>query len=161
MPDELRTQLVQLLRGDHAHMPFDEAVAEFPEWAINQRGPHVEYTPWHLIEHIRLTQVDMLDYIVDRDGYTAPEWPADYWPDAEATTDVAGFARSCEQFLADRDRLEQVVLDESRDLSAVIEGTPGHTTLRCVTIIGNHNSYHLGELGSMRQVVGSWGPSHQ
>jgi hypothetical protein len=161
MPDELRNQLVLLLRGDQAHMPFDEAVADFPEWAINQPAPNVEYTPWHLVEHVRLTQVDMLNYIVDREGYKEPSWPADYWPDRAATTDAAGFARSCEQFLADRARLEAVALDESRDLSAVLEGTHGHTTLRCLMIIGNHNSYHLGELGSIRQIVGSWGASHR
>jgi hypothetical protein len=28
-------------------------------------------------------------------------------------------------------------------------------------IIGNHNSYHLGEFGSMRQVMGSWPEGHR
>jgi hypothetical protein len=161
MPDELRKQLVLLLRGDQAHMSFEEAVADFPDAAINERAPNVDYTPWHLIEHIRLTQVDMLDYMLDPVGYKSPEWPADYWPDRSATTDADGFKRSCDQFLADRHRLEEVVLDESRDLSATLENTPGHSTLRCVMIIGNHNSYHLGELGSMRQVTRSWGADHQ
>jgi hypothetical protein len=27
-------------------------------------------------------------------------------------------------------------------------------------IIGNHNSYHLGEFASLRQVMGSWPESH-
>jgi hypothetical protein len=161
MPDEFRSQLVALLRGDQAHMPFDEAVADFPESAINERAPNVEYTAWHLVEHLRLTQVDMLDYILDPVGYRAPEWPADYWPERAATTDAAGFRRSCDQFIADRQRLEEVVLDESRDLAAPLENTPGHSTLRCVMIIGNHNSYHLGELGAMRQVTGSWGAGHR
>src|SRR5438045_1022435 len=65
MPDIMRTQLVHLLRGEDAHMTFDEAVADFPAWAINERAPNVEYTPWHLVEHVRLTQWDMLHYIED------------------------------------------------------------------------------------------------
>ncbi len=81
MPDELRSQLVLLLRGNQAHMTFDEAVADFPEWAINERAPNVDYTPWHLVEHLRLTQLDMLRYIEDSAGYESPPWPVAYWPD--------------------------------------------------------------------------------
>ncbi len=46
-------------------MTFDAAVADFPDWAINERAPNVTYTPWHLIEHLRITQWDMLRYIED------------------------------------------------------------------------------------------------
>jgi hypothetical protein len=160
MPDELRKQLVLMLRGDQAHMSFDEAVADFPDWAINERAPKVEYTPWALIEHLRRTQIDMLLYIQDPVGYKSPPWPIGYWPDPSETTDAAGFANSCRQFLEDRAQLEQVALDEGRDLSAVLEGTPGHTPLRCLMIIGNHNSYHTGEFASLRQVMGSWPAGH-
>jgi hypothetical protein len=92
MTDELRSQLVQLLRGTQAHMSFDAAVADFPAWAINQRAPNVSYTPWHLVEHLRITQWDMLRYIEDPTGHVSPDWPVDYWPDPAAETDVAGFA---------------------------------------------------------------------
>src|SRR5437763_464 len=160
MPDELRKQLVLMLRGDQAHMGFDEAVADFPEWAINERAPSVAYTPWHLIEHLRRTQVDMLLYIEDPVGYESPKWPDGYWPDPSETTDAEGFAKSCSQFLGDRTAMERIALDEGRDLAAVLEGTPGHTPLRCLMIIGNHNSYHTGEFGSLRQVMGSWPPGH-
>lgn len=161
MTDELREQLVLMLRGDQAHQPFTDAIADFPEWAINQRAPNVEYTPWHLIEHLRRTQIDMLRYIEDPVGYESPVWPVGFWPDPSETTDAAGFAKSCAQFLEDRAAMEDIALDERRDLAAVLEGTPGHTTLRCLMIIGNHNSYHLGEFGSLRQVMGSWPEGHR
>jgi hypothetical protein len=100
MSDELRSQIVLLLRGDQAHMPFDAAVADFPEWAINQRAPNVDYTPWHLVEHLRLTQWDSLRYILDPAGHESPPWPVGYWPAKDATTDMAGFLASCEGFRA-------------------------------------------------------------
>jgi hypothetical protein len=37
----------------------------------------------------------------------------------------------------------------------------GHSLVRCVRIIGNHNSYHVGELAILRQVMGSWPPGHE
>ena len=160
MTDELRRQLVQLLRGGQAHMTFDAAVADFPAWAINQRAPNVGYTPWHLLEHLRITQWDMLRYIEDPTGHVSPDWPVGYWPDPAAETDEAGFARSVAGFVADLRAMEAIALDQRRDLDAILKGTPGHTPLRGLMIIGNHNSYHVGEFAALRQVMGTWPPGH-
>ena len=88
--DALRRELVRLLDGLDAHMPFEEAVADFPDEAINDRAPNVDYTPWHLLEHVRLTQADILDYVVNPD-YVEPHWPTDYWPAKDATATRAEF----------------------------------------------------------------------
>ena len=156
----MRGQLVQLLTGRQAHMTFDEAVAEFPAWAMNQKAPNVAYTPWHILEHIRITQGDMLGYIADPAGYVELHWPVDYWPAPDAETDEAGFRQTMDQFRDDLQALQRIAQDENVDLFAVLEGTPGHTAYRGIAIIGNHNSYHLGEFASLRQVMGSWGRSH-
>jgi len=161
MTDELRSQLVELVRGQQAHMSFADAVADFPAWAINERAPHVSYTPWHLVEHLRITQWDMLHYIEDPTGHESPPWPVGYWPDEHATTDLAGFLHSVESFAVDLRAMERIALDTKRDLTAILEGTPGHTALRGLVIIGNHNSYHVGEFASLRQVMGTWPPGHR
>ena len=142
-------------------MTFEDAVAEFPAWAMNERAPNVDWTPWHLLEHLRITQYDMLSYIRDGSAYVEIDWPKDYWPAKDATTDEEGFKRTIEGFLSDLHELQAIAADESFDLSAVLPGTPGHTAYRGIGIIGNHNSYHLGEFGLMRQIMGTWGPSHQ
>ena len=161
MTDELRSQLALLLGGSQAHMTFDNAMAGFPDWAINERAPNVAYTPWQLVEHLRLTQLDMLRYIQDPVGYQSPAWPSGFWPDRDATTDTAGFAKSCDGFRTDLRTMEEIARDQDRDLNAILEGTPGHTALRGLMIIGNHNSYHVGEFASLRQVMGSWPAGHR
>jgi hypothetical protein len=160
MTDEIRRQLVLLLRGTEAHMGFDDAVADFPAWAINARGPNVSYTPWHIVEHLRITQWDILRYIEDPVGHVSPHWPVGYWPPPDAETDEAGFRQSCDGFRADLLALEQIALDERRDLTAVLEGTPGHTIVRELMVVGNHNSYHIGEFASLRQVMATWPSGH-
>ena len=75
----LRRELIRLLDGLDARMPFDEAIADFPDEAMNVRAPNVEYTPWHILEHIRLTQADILEY-VQGEGYVEKIWPDEYWP---------------------------------------------------------------------------------
>jgi hypothetical protein len=153
--DPLREQLIRLLDGVDAHMPFEEAVAAFPDAAMNVRPPNVDYTPWHLLEHLRLTQADILEYVTDP-GYASRVWPRDYWPDPAATATRAGWEATVDGFLVDRAALRELVADERRDLLAVIPGTPGHTLLREVRIIGDHNAYHVGEFAILRQVMGSW-----
>jgi len=76
----LRNQLIRLLEADDAHMRFEEAVADFPDDAINARPPNVGYTPWHLVEHLRITQWDILEY-VRNPAWVSPDWPIGYWPD--------------------------------------------------------------------------------
>jgi hypothetical protein len=34
--------------------------------------------------------------------------------------------------------------------------TPGHTLLREVVIVADHNAYHVGEFAVLRQVMGTW-----
>jgi hypothetical protein len=151
----VRRQLARLLDGVDAHMPFEDAVDDFPDEAMNERPPNVGYSPWHLVEHLRLTQWDILDYVTNP-AYVEREWPREYWPDPSATATRAEWDASVAAFLADRARLRSLVLDEDRDLFAVIPGTPGHTLLREVRIVADHNAYHVGELAILRQVMGSW-----
>ena len=139
-------------------MSFDDAVADYPAWAMNQRPPNVVYTPWHLVEHLRITQWDMLEYIRDPVGHVSPDWPIGYWPAPAAEADEAGFRDSVDAFRADLRALRAIAEDEGVDIFAVLEGTPGHTPYRCIRVIGNHNSYHVGEFAALRQVMGSWQP---
>jgi hypothetical protein len=154
--DPVRERLAGVLNGEDAHMGFEDAVEDFPHDAINRRAPNVEYTPWHLLEHLRITQWDILEYIRDPQGHQSPRWPSGYWPARDATTTPAGFAETVDRFLADRAALEAIARDPDTDLEAVLPGTPGHTVLREVTIVGNHNSYHVGEFAALRQVMGTW-----
>ena len=153
--DILRQQLLELVDGRGAHMPFEAAVAGFPAEAINRRAPNVPYTPWHLLEHIRIAQWDILDYMRNR-SYVAPDWPEEYWPARDAVATPEQFAATVAAFEEDRAALHDLVADPATDLLAPITGTPGHTILREVRLAGDHNAYHIGEFAILRQVMGTW-----
>ncbi len=156
----LRRQLVELLRGGHAHMPFGEAVADFPEAKINVRPPNVDYTFWHLVEHSRLAQADILAYLTRAD-YVAQEWPADYWPPRDARATKQEWDDSVAAFERDLEAIVAIVADEATDLFAAVPSSPDHTVLREALIVADHNAYHIGEMGSLRQVADAWGSGHQ
>jgi hypothetical protein len=155
MTDILRDQLLELIDGQGAHLPFEAAVAGFPDQAINERPPNVPYTPWHLLEHIRIAQRDILEYIRDR-AYLAPSWPEEYWPAGDATATPGQWTATIAGIRADQQALRDLVADPATDLVATISGTPGHTILREVRLVGDHNAYHLGEFAILRQVMGTW-----
>ena len=153
----VRRQLIELLEAKGAHMPFEAAVADFPAEAINRRVPDSAYTPWHLLEHIRFAQADILDYIRDG-GYLAPSWPDEYWPPRDAMATPLEFQATIDGFLHDRAALRDLVADPSMDLFSTIPDTPSHTIFREIRIVGAHNAYHLGEFAILRQVMATWPP---
>lgn len=155
---ELRTQLVNMLIVRQAHMDFVDAVSDFPEAAINLKPPRCDYTFWHLVEHLRICQKDILDYMV-AEAYTWPNFPDDLWPDKKAETDADGWRASIDQFLADRQAVVDVVMNSATDLFAPLlhSGDHRHTVVREINVLAAHNAYHTGELGVLRQVMGLWG----
>ena len=155
MPTDLRADALAILDARDAHMSFDEAVAGLPDWAINTRPPNVEYTPWQLLEHLRITQWDILEYIRNPD-HVSPDWPVGYWPDRAATATEAELGSTIARFRADLAAIRAIVTDPATDLLAPLPHTPGHTVLREARIVADHNAYHIGEFAILRQVMGSW-----
>ena len=155
--DLLRRELLELLDGQGARMPFEAVVAEFPDDAINRRAQNVAGTTWQLLEHVRLAQHDLLSYIRDR-AYIEPAWPDEYWPPPDAVATPADFAATVAAIGAERQALHDLVADPATDVLAVIPGTPGHTILREVRLLADHDSFHLGEFAILRQVMGTWPP---
>lgn len=150
-----REQLVNLLTLGQAHMTFEDAIQDFPLAHINTRVQPIEYTFWHLLEHMRICQRDIIDYIRNP-HYEEPNFPDDLWPAREAVTDETGWRHTIAQFLSDRDALIDLVKDPRTDLSAPIpHGYDGHTILREILIVADHNAYHTGEFGILRHMIGA------
>jgi hypothetical protein len=153
---EILDQLISTLESGHNHMSFAEALKGLPAPAINSRLPRVPYTFWHLVEHIRLAQRDMLDYMTSA-SYEEPSFPEGYWPRKSARATPAQWRRSLATFQDDLVAVIELARDPARDLFAFVPNSAGlHTFYRCFLVIADHNSYHVGELGIWRQAAGLW-----
>ncbi|HET8523587.1 MAG TPA: DinB family protein [Thermomicrobiales bacterium] len=157
----IRDQIVALLQGGNAHMTFDEAVADFPLSSINTRPPHVPYTPWHLLEHLRITQRDILDFIA-AGQYEEPRWPDDYWPDQDVTANEQSWQETIRQFREDLTALIALAQDPAQDLGAPVKHATndGQNLARELLVVADHNAYHIGEFAILRQVMGTWPADH-
>lgn len=151
----LRSTLVNLLKVGNAHMPFAQAVANFPTEAINRKAPHVSYTFWHLLEHIRISQADILEFITDA-HYKDKEWPKDYWPKESDKASKEGWSATIKGFLKDNKALQEIALNKKTDLYAKIPWGSGQTILKELLVVADHNAYHVGEFAILRQVMNTW-----
>jgi|SRR5215207_11171601 len=148
----LREHVLYLLRGGGAHIKFDEAVGDFPVELVNARAEGVPYTPWQLLEHMRIAQRDIVEFSRDA-SHVSPEWPEGYWPDKSKEADAEDWRRSVESFRADLREMESLVEDDSTDLYARIPHGDGQTVLREALLVADHNAYHLGALVTLRRAL--------
>ncbi len=151
----IRKELLSLLGGGNAHMSLEEAVENFPEDKINDLFPNGEYTPWHLLEHIRLSQNDILDFIVNA-NYREKDWPKDYWPARSKKATIKDWQKTISQIQKDNQALQQLVNNSKTDLYAKIPWGEGQTIFREILTVSDHNAYHIGEFAIMRQAMGTW-----
>jgi hypothetical protein len=150
----VRAEVRKLVHGP-SYMTFDDVVAGFPMKHINTRPPSVPYTPWHLLEHMRLAQRDILEYIEDPD-YRLPSWPEDYWPKADEKADARAWKKTVAGFRRDRAALEKIAANPRIELGAPLPYAGPHTFIRELLIVAEHNAYHIGEFAILRQVMSTW-----
>ncbi|BAS27842.1 DinB family protein [Limnochorda pilosa] len=151
----LRDHVLYLLRGGGAHLSFDEAVADLPPELRGRRPEGVPHTPWRLLEHIRIAQRDILDFIRDP-AYVSPDWPEGYWPEGDAPPGGGAWDASVEAFRQDLKAVQDLVSDPATDLFAPIPHGDGQTVLREALLVADHNAYHLGQLVVVRRALGAW-----
>ncbi len=151
----MREQVLALLRGGNAHMPFDEAVADFPLDRINDRAPNVSYSPWQLLEHIRITQEDILEFTRDPD-WVSPSWPEGHWPAPDEEADPARWTATINAIRRDLEAMQALVADPANSLTDDLPHAPGYTLLREALLVADHNAYHIGEFAILRQIMGTW-----
>lgn len=148
----LREHLLYLLRGGGAHLNFEDALKDFPAELFNARAEGVPYTPWQLLEHMRIAQWDILEFSRSA-AHVSPEWPEGYWPDKTFEAGREDWRRSVEAFRADLRAMEALVEDPASDLHAAIPHGEGQTLLREALLVADHNAYHLGVLVTLRRAL--------
>jgi hypothetical protein len=148
----LREQLLVLLRGGQAHMSFEDAVSGFPMKEINHRVPNGSYTIWRMLEHMRITQWDILRFVVDP-GHVSPDFPSGYWPEPDEETSPAQWRKTVQGIRDDLDAVERLVANPGTDFFGPIPHAKDYTILREVLLVADHNAYHTSELVTLRRVL--------
>ncbi len=151
----LRDEMLWLLRGGRAHVGFKKAVSNLPGALRGKKPRSMPYSPWQQLEHMRICQWDILEYI-QNPRHVSPEWPAGYWPHP-APPSKSAWSNSVRAFEADLKALEEMAADPSTDLLARVPADPdGPTILHELLLVADHNAYHLGQLIVLRRLLSAW-----
>jgi hypothetical protein len=147
---ELRGHLSELLQGNSAHIDPRSAIEDFPVDKINIRVGNSPHTAWELLEHIRIAQLDILEFSRDA-KHESPDFPDGYWPKAEGS--AGDWKKSAKQILSDLQAMRDLVTDKGIDLYAKIPHGEGQTILREALLVADHNAYHLGQLVLLKKML--------
>lgn len=148
----IRQEVIKLLREGQAHVTLEHALQDL-SLANASRRPAGLKSIWEMVEHMRITQRDILDYTRDP-AHPSPPWPEGYWRDVPEDFSEQVWQETLEGFLADRDAL--IELAETADLTELLVGTPGHTPLRQLLLVADHNAHHLGQIIDVRRLLNDW-----
>jgi hypothetical protein len=151
----LREHLAKMLDWEETHPGFDATVGDLAPDLQGKQPAGLPYSAWQLLEHIRITQHDILDFCLNP-NYTELSWPAEYWPKSPEPSSPSAWTDSIRQFKQDRAALQRLARDSSVDLDARVPHGNGQTYLRELLLAADHTSYHLGQLIVVRRLLGAW-----
>ncbi|MEL6823195.1 MAG: DinB family protein, partial [Calditrichota bacterium] len=112
---------------------------------------------WELIEHLRFTQSDILEFIL-RPDYVRKTWPDDYWPDKKLIPDGNMWQESVAGFRSDLEAIRGLVLAGDADFFTPIPHCKHekYTLFRQILLVADHNAHHLGQVICLRRMLNIW-----
>ena len=156
--EDWRAIVASSLNWEQAHSSLENVLKGLPSELRGKRPNGFAHSVWELLEHIRITQNDLLTFVQDPDYEEKLVWPKDYWPSAAAPSGDKAWNESIAAWRKDRMAFERFTADGKQDLTAKIPRGTGQTYLRTILVAVDHASYHLAQIVAVRQLLGAWPP---
>ena len=144
------------LDWDQAHVTLEAALKGLSPADRGRIPPGQEHSVWQIVEHIRIAQADLLSFCRDMDYSHDMTWPDDYWPRDPAPNGDAGWNRSVDALISDRNDFKEFTTSAKVDLTAAIPHGTGQTYLRTILVEVDHAAYHIGQIVEVRRMLGAW-----
>jgi hypothetical protein len=152
MEEVIRKQLIETVEGRGSHIPFSRAIEEFPFDLAGKKVRNLDHTAWSLVYHIWIAQRDILEFSRDPD-YVSPAYPTGYWPASLKPGSQQEWEETIGGIGSDLHEMVALIRDPKSDLFAPFPWGDGQTLFREAIILAGHNSYHIGQLIAIRQLL--------
>ncbi len=150
-----RTIVASSLDWEQAHAKLDAAIDHLEPALRGTRPDKFPHSTWELLEHIRRTQADLLEFCRNP-KYEEIAWPDDYWPPKSAPGSAHEWDDCIASIHRDTTELANFTTNDQRDLTQPIPHGTGQTYLRTVLVAVDHTSYHVGQIIAVRRLLGAW-----
>jgi uncharacterized damage-inducible protein DinB len=148
-------QLKDLLKGEQTYVSLEDILKRIRFEDSGKSVTGLPYTVWQLMQHIRISQKDILDFSIGSD-YHELKWPDDFWVKEKAPKDVEELEECKKQILLIRDQMIRLVEENDDVLLEKIPHGNGQTLMREAMITAEHTAYHAGEIVVMMRILGVW-----
>jgi uncharacterized damage-inducible protein DinB len=157
-PRTWRDIVASSLDWEQAHVSLERALKAITPAQRTRRPKGFEHSIWDQVEHIRLAQWDLLDFLRNPKYKERLKWPDDYWPKRSAKPTGRQWKTSLAQLRRDARAVARFAASHRGDLTKRIPHGTGQTYLRTVLVTVVHNSYHTGQIVALRKAMGAWPP---
>lgn len=148
-------ELISLIERGNAHASFEDVVEGVALDLLTVIPENLPYGIWGLVEHIRITQWDILKFCTEPE-HQSPKWPDEYWPDKDATVTKEQWEDTLKHIHEDREDFFALLRDETKDLYEPFSYGGGQSIFREALLIADHNSYHMGQIIIVRRLLNNW-----
>ena len=156
MTDIARTALKQGLIAFHIHPAPEKSLKGLTPDIVTKRidgGPH---SIWDLLHHLLFWQDVTIEALEEKDV----DWErskTENWPAESEIVDNVKFEDFVKRFLKGIERISE--LADTVDLGSEMPAWPKATKIWAILMIAQHNSYHIGQIITLRQILGIWPPN--
>jgi hypothetical protein len=142
--NEWRSIIASALDWEQAHAKLDSAVDGLAPEHRGTKPDGFPHSVWMLVEHIRITQHDLLDFCQNPITRKSSSGPTTTGPKRPRRPMTADWNKSLAQIRDDTRALKEFTETFDQDLAKKIPHGTGQTYLRTILVAVDHNSYHVG-----------------
>ncbi len=145
----------QALVAFHIHAAPEKILSNLSVETVLKRVSESSHTIWDLIHHMIFWQDITLDAIDDKDV----DWErskTENWPSKDVELDQSKLDAEIQNFLKTAEEYQSRA--ETVELEANMKSWPQGTKIWALQMIAQHNSYHLGQIVTLLQLLNSWPP---
>jgi len=153
-----REIVASALDWEQAHAGLESSIKGLAPELRGERPAGLPHSVWELVEHIRRTQHDLLEFCVNA-NYHEPKWPDDYWPPTPAPLSDKAWNDCLDLIRRDTRAFAEFTREDPRDLTQKIPHGTGQTYLRTVLVSIDHTAHHVGQIITTRRLLGAWPPA--
>ncbi len=156
MTEFVSTALKQGLIAFHIHPDPEKSLKDLTPEIVMKRVDGGTHSIWDLLHHLLFWQDITIEALEDKEV----DWErskTENWPDPNTNVDDMLLQDFTNRFLKGIERISE--LAESVDLSSGMPSWPKATKMWAILMIAQHNSYHIGQIVTLRQILCHWPPT--
>jgi len=151
----LVNQLLNRFNQSGAHVSVFEALDGLTWQQAGSWTDEFPYTIWELVEHIRITQYDILEFSRN-DTYQSPTWPTGYWPENKKPLSEEMWVDTVGQIKKDQEDFSNLITEHEAQLLEPFGYGTGQSLFLEALLIIDHTAYHTGQIVLIRKLKGLW-----